>query len=236
MKTTIKIALIAICYFAINITATAQGGKVLRPRTTAPTTIPTPNPTPAPADPTLATEIKAVDVSIYGKKIPKQDPQKAKFTGTIKIDADSLIKITDDETYGSYIIFLNGVKYNLSEPTPAGGLVQFEYSFTNQISSTWYKNVVVTKVNDREYNYTIYNVPLNTGVVVGLQYKDPSGAAGSANGGPIKNMKITGAFSTEQIFSRLNQVNASPNYQATIAGQVLTFPTITISNPPVQPN
>jgi hypothetical protein len=232
----IKIVLFAILFIAINISATAQKGKVLKATTAAPA-----KPTPitmapkteqAQVDQAIVEKVKAVDLSQF-QVIPKQDPQLAKFTGTIKIESDSLFEFTDIKKFGTYIIYLNSVQYNWSTPTPAGGLLPVEYSFKNMLVDSWYKNVIVTKVNDRLYNYTIFNVPINVGVVVSFYYTD--NASGDAFGGTICSMKVTGAFTEKEIRRGNGIINASPNYQATIAGQVLALPIITISNPPPAP-
>jgi hypothetical protein len=109
MKTTMsKIVLIAICLFTIQFNATAQIGKVLRPRTTAPATqVPV---SVALKDTTLKVystanvgtlaNSEAVDaiaaVGVYnGVKNPKQDPSLGMISGKIIIDED-----VDLPTYG----------------------------------------------------------------------------------------------------------------------------------------
>ncbi len=222
MKKTIIVAITAICLLATNFTANAQKGKKYYKAADVPVK--------ADAVPV------AISVGDLINKVPKQDKNLAQLKGTIKNEADSLFDLTDINTSPtltnkeSYTIYLNEVIYNWSN-VPPGGLMPVEYGFVSPITNTWYKNVVVTKVSDREFNYTIYNVPLNTGAVVAFHFNDPTGAAGAGNGGRLCKMKVTGAFTDQQIYRGNNAINASPNYQATIAGQVLSLPTIIISNP-----
>jgi hypothetical protein len=168
MKTTIRIALIAICYFAINFTANAQSGKVLRPRTTA-ATIPAQKPTPAPVDQTVITQVKAVDASLF-QALPKQDPQYAQITGTITVDSGVDIKLFPVPGNGGKNNYYFGAQ--IVHPVVnnnAGGLVGYDYEdgmYLNMLGTTSelfkkYK-CVITKIDDTRYTYTIYNAPTNS--------------------------------------------------------------------------
>jgi hypothetical protein len=217
MKSIIKIAIVTLCYITLTFTTNAQKQKFVRASTNVNTMATQPG--------------RGINVGDLVTQGPKQDPTNAKFTGKIRIESDSLFQITDNDIYNSYIVYLFQVERNASTPSTPGGLVPLEYTFYQQSVMHWHKNVVVTKINDREYNYTIYNVPLNKGMVVAFHYKDPSGARADALGGYMCKMKVTNAFTDEQIYRGNNRINATPNYQATMAGQVLTLPTIVISNP-----
>jgi hypothetical protein len=217
MKKQIKLCIVAMCCVVTTINTNAQKQKMVRLGTNVGTIATQPG--------------KGINVGDLVAQGPKQDPTNAKFTGKIRIESDSLFQITDNDIYNSYIVYLFQVERNASNPSTPGGLVPLEYSFYLPSVMHWHKNVVVTKVNDREYNYTIYNVPLNKGMVVAFHYKDPSGARADALGGYMCKMKVTNAFTDEQIYRGNNRINATPNYQATMAGQVLTLPTIVISNP-----
>jgi hypothetical protein len=219
MKKIIIVVLISIGYLTTGFNAQAQKGKYAKP---------------------AGSGIKASQPYVGNAPIvaafnntPVQDKNLAQFTGTIKIDSDSLFVFENNNlnktTFYTYMVYLKMIRAGEDK----NGIKLVEYDFFETLTSAWYKNVVVTKVNERQYNYTIYNVPLNTGVVIGFHYIDPT-RNGDFNGGPICKMRITNAFSDEQIYRGKGTINASPNYQATTAGQVLTLPTITISNPVVQ--
>jgi hypothetical protein len=217
MKKTITLALATICFAAISFDANAQKKKYSNDGTMSSTI----------AKPYIgnAAILKAMD----NVKTPYQNKSLAQFKGTININADVPVIFENNDfdktTFYTYMIYLHTIKAGEEK----GGIKLVEYDFLLPLTSAWYKNVVVTKVNDRQYNYTVYNVPLNTGVVVGLHYLDPCKSCSTY--GPLSNMTVTNAFNEDRIYNGRGAVNAMPNYQATIAGQVLTLPTITISNP-----
>jgi hypothetical protein len=220
MKKTINLVLVTICCFTISFTAQAQKSRFAKPAATAAAQAQLPS-------------VRDVAIVAAMNNLPRQNKNLAQFTGTIKIDSDSLFIFehddSKDKTIYTYMIYLHSIQPGVEK----NGIKLTEYDFSQPLNSHWYKNVVVNKVNDRLYNYTIYNVPLNTGVVIAFHHTAGS-TIGVYNGGLLSKMSITNAFTNAITSYGFGKINASPNYQATIAGQVLTLPTVTISNPITQ--
>jgi hypothetical protein len=246
VKTTMsKIVLIAICLFTIQFNATAQ--KIIRGRTTAPVTT-------APVTTQLAntaiTQINDAKVDALvqlANPLPKQSKMMGMATGTIKINTDSVIKFNNNSNiWETFSIKLGKVIENQSSQNN-GGLIGFKYSFKGGLITGWdlleeyYSKfncayVTYDKVNDREYTYKIYNIPLNIrfSIIVYNNFytfyekvcfcKEPPNY--------VRNAIISNAFYSDDIYiSDAHSKEANPNYQAMQGNYTIQLLPITISNP-----
>jgi hypothetical protein len=251
MKTTIKIALIAICFFAINSTANAQSGKVYRPRTTAPATnIPVvvavkDTPTTQPLS-TAVTQINQpkldalVQLATKQKPLPKQDPTKAMATGTIKIEADELVSFGEENH--DYFITLTDVKENPEYQNNSGGLVGMQYSFGLGNATSYINDfeIVLKKVNAKEYKYDIYNIPTKTRFAIALSINLKGYNADRVPDRYTQRMAYLQVENAYYMYKDYSNTNIATNFKYDWPIPTLntapTLPTIVIKNPLVQPN
>jgi hypothetical protein len=247
MKTTIKIALIAICYFAINITATAQSGKVYRPRTTAPATN---IPVVVAVKDTAVTQINQpkldalVQLATKQKPLPKQDPSRAIATGTIKNETDE--NIVFGEARAEYYLRILSVRENPDYDKNPGGLIGLKYiSGWDGFPSPWSEPIrtghefVITKVNDKEWKYTLYNIELNHRRVIqiNVNYVSRGDRGDQPQNIPMSRYVIENAYYAHRSYNN-NSFDANFIYSVPTPtlNTAYTLPTIVIKNAPVQPN
>jgi hypothetical protein len=166
-KITIKVALIAVSFFTIQLNATAQ--KVKKGSVKMVSATPT-------NSGISVLETVAGNISYT----PTQDPNLGRAIGFINIQADSLIEIDQNQVLGKYYIQLAKVKENKTTQEP-GGLAPLRYIFNNGYlseadfpagtASNIKLKIVLKKFNDKGYQYDIYNLPLNQKFVIQLVKK-----------------------------------------------------------------
>jgi hypothetical protein len=209
-----KIIIVTICCFAINLAATAQRGKVVKAKTVAPQVT------------QIDQAVKPINVAIFG--LPKQDKNLAQVTGTIKNETSYTFDFANI-SQGKYGIDVCSVYYK--EEGKPGGLLNNRFCRNSAININK-SNIVFEKINEKEYKYTIYNMPLNQKFIINLYYSPSIIAADDVyttlDVNNLTNVALTGAFTEAQ--TNDTNFNLSPNYIATTAAQVL-MQNITITNP-----
>jgi hypothetical protein len=212
MKKTITVVLVTICYLATSFTAKAQKTKMYKAISGA----------------TQAQQPSVANVSIIAAMNP-QNPKLVQVTGIIKNETDMAINFSqDDINTPGYRIIANKVenRQNLSTDPNVIELDRFilygGIDLRNENQSMKY---VIEKINDKEFRYTIYNMPINTSYILVLMVN-------GTDGPPIKeNVVIDGALTITYLNTLKNYLFNGATMRITgNAGTTITQ-NITLSKP-----
>jgi hypothetical protein len=214
-KTTITLALATICYLATSFNAQAQKQKIYKEAAKTVTEINKPY-----------TEISAVD-AIF--KTPKQDKNLGQLTGIIKNETSYVLDFGNIEN--KYNLNLKECKYE--KKVSGSGDVQLVDEGYFYVRELYVKqtNYVFEKINEKEYKYTIYNIPLNTNFVISVMYNYSSGGCTSC---PNEPEKILNSVVYENAYKMAGIISVTLKNPIIIStgGNIITQ-NITIKNPPV---
>ncbi len=244
MKKIFKVAIAATCLIATTFSANAQ--KVVRGRTsaqvaTAPISVAVKDTT---VKTTLAVSAGLSQINKVIKPLPIQDPSRAIATGIIKNETDE--NMVFGEVRGEYYLKVGSVRENPDYNNNQGGLVGFKYitgwdgspNPWSEPTRTGYE-FVITKVNDKEWKYTLYNIELNHRKVVyiAVNYVSRGDRGDQPETYPISNYVIDNAYYAHKSY---NNISFDANFIYTVPTPTLnsayTLPTIVIKKPYAQPN
>lgn len=215
MKKTITAVLAIILIVTANFNAQAQKTKLYKEVSKAVTDVNKPIVSGAALDAILQT--------------PRQDKNLGQLTGTLKIETSNAMIFGNTE--GTFSFSLKECKYvkNVTG-TGANEIVDEYYSYVRglDIKPTEY---VFQKLNENEYRYTVYNVPVNTNFVISVMYNSTYKASeGNDAAEKIMNSVIYVNAYKQSLIARAMLYNP---LIITNAGSMITQ-NVTIKNPTVQ--
>jgi hypothetical protein len=214
MKKVITVVLISICYLAISFTAQAQKSKFAKPAATAAVQAQLPN---------------VRDVAIVAAMNP-QNPKLTQITGIIKNETNYAF----DFAYSADKYFLTLNECNYEKRVSGTGDIQMitEGYFYANVMNIKQTDIVYEKINEKEYRYTVYNVPLKINFAIAFSFKSSDiGCKGCVIDfdKDLKNVAIDNAYKQTGL---ANIVIKNP-YVSSYPGTIITQ-NITIKNAQVQ--